>query len=102
MPVLKRATSHCFKYCVDSIFVQVDERVITLIGEMRGNQIALDMILEKVCEDPNALSCGDIHYTEHQAGGALHVAPSSGYGYGSRGGSAGPQAAAAVAAVTPG
>ena len=41
---------------------QVDERVITLIGEMRGNQIALDMILEKVCEDPNALSCGDIHY----------------------------------------
>ena len=36
--------------------------MISLIGEMRGNQIALDMILEKVCEDPNALSCGDIHY----------------------------------------
>jgi len=83
---------------------KVPERMITLVGEMRSNQIALDMILEKVCEDPNALSCGDIHYTEHQAGGALHVAPSSGYGYGSRGGSAGPQAAAAaaVAAVTPG
>ena len=45
-----------------TIFGQVDERVITLIGEMRGNQIALDMILEKVCDDPNALSCGDIHY----------------------------------------
>ena len=73
--------------------------MITLIGETRGNQIALDMILEQVVKDPNSGSCGDIHYGGDS--GAPGSQPSSSYGYGSRGGSAGP-AAAAAAATPPG
>merc|ERR1719458_1566965 len=38
------------------------ERMITLVGESRNNQIALDMILEKIAEDPNSGSCTNINY----------------------------------------
>jgi len=59
---------------------QVPERVITLVGETRSNQIALDMILEKIAEDPNSGSCTNINYSEDGIMGAL---PTSGYGYAS-------------------
>ena len=42
---------------------KVPERMITLVGEMRSNQIALDMILEKIQDDPNSGSCQNINYS---------------------------------------
>ena len=36
--------------------VKIPERVITLVGEVRSNQVALDMILEKVsCQSSNSI-----------------------------------------------
>merc|ERR1719158_2565829 len=58
---------------------KVPERVITLVGETRSNQIALDMILEKIAEDPNSGSCTNINYSED---GIMGAQPTSAYGYG--------------------
>jgi len=55
------------------------ERVITLVGEVRSNQIAMDMILEKIQKDPNSGSCQNINYSQDDMG----ALPSSGYGYAS-------------------
>ena len=87
------------------------ERMITLVGESRSNQIALDMILEKVnktcsldlkfflfilsqiAEDPNSGSCTNINYGPSE--------DSSGAAYPSYGYSAGPTKPASIAS-TPG
>merc|ERR1719153_128708 len=42
--------------------VKIPERVITLVGEVRSNQVALDMILEKIVEDPNSSCCLNTSY----------------------------------------
>lgn len=55
------------------------ERVITLVGEVRSNQIAMDMILEKIQKDPNSGSCQNINYSNDD----MTALPSSGYGYAS-------------------
>merc|ERR1719400_2809849 len=49
--------------------LKVPERVITLVGETRGNQVALDMILEKIAEDPNSGSCPNTTYSERDGSG---------------------------------
>merc|ERR1719510_2453006 len=74
--------------------VKIPERVITLVGESRSNQIALDMILEKIAEDPNSGSCTNINYgpSEDTSGAAAY--PSYGY-------SGGPPKPASIAS-TPG
>jgi len=69
------------------------ERMITLVGESRSNQIALDMILEKIAEDPNSGSCTNINYgPSEDTSGATY--PSYGY-------SGGPAKPASIAS-TPG
>jgi len=40
------------------------ERVVTVIGEDENNKIALDMILDKVQEDPQSGSCLNVSYSE--------------------------------------
>merc|ERR1719220_497051 len=42
--------------------VKIPERVITLVGEVRSNQVALDMILEKIVDDPNSSCCLNTSY----------------------------------------
>jgi len=72
--------------------LKVPERVISLVGETRGNQVALDMILEKIAEDPNSGSCPNTTYSERDGSGTA-----ASYSYeGSSGGSR------AAAAATPG
>ena len=40
------------------------ERVVTVIGEDENNKVALDMILDKVQEDPQSGSCLNVSYSE--------------------------------------
>lgn len=40
------------------------ERVVTVIGDDDSNKVALDMILEKVKEDPQSGSCLNVSYSE--------------------------------------
>merc|ERR1712013_861678 len=42
--------------------VKIPERVITLVGVVRSNQVALDMILEKIVDDPNSSCCLNTSY----------------------------------------
>ena len=73
---------------------KLTERIVTLIGERRSNAVALDMILDKIAEDPNSGSCQEINYGE--AG-----ATATGYGYSAQrsfGSSSGGSAAAVAAA----
>merc|ERR1719319_1413808 len=72
--------------------LKVPERVISLVGETRGNQVALDMILEKIADDPNSGSCPNTTYSERDGSGTA-----ASYSY--EGGSGGSRAAAAA---TPG
>merc|ERR1719430_1211742 len=73
------------------------ERVITLVGEARSNQIALDMILEKIAEDPNSGSCQNINYSQE---GLMGDQPTSAYGYATA--TPGRAAAAVAVSTTPG
>merc|ERR1719237_1179310 len=57
--------------------VKIPERVITLVGEVRSNQVALDMILEKIVEDPNS-SC-TLNTSYEGVEGALGGVNASGY-----------------------
>jgi len=57
--------------------VKIPERVITLVGEVRSNQVALDMILEKIVEDPNSSCCLNTSYEGVE--GALGGVSASGY-----------------------
>merc|ERR1719402_1538875 len=56
--------------------VKIPERVITLVGEVRSNQVALDMILEKIVEDPNSSCCLNTSYEGVE--GALGVVSAAG------------------------
>merc|ERR1719430_874206 len=60
--------------------VKIPERVITLVGEVRSNQVALDMILEKIVEDPNSSCCLNTSYEGVE--GALGGVSASGYSAG--------------------
>jgi len=60
--------------------VKIPERVITLVGEVRSNQVALDMILEKIVEDPNSSCCLNTSYEGVE--GALGGVTSGGYSAG--------------------
>merc|ERR1719391_101743 len=62
--------------------VKIPERVITLVGEVRSNQIALDMILEKIVEDPNSSCCLNTSYegVEGALGGVTSGSYSAGRG----------------------
>merc|ERR1719242_1491133 len=75
------------------------ERMITLVGESRSNQIALDMILEKIAEDPNSGSCTNINYgqSEDTSSGGGTGYPSYSYG----GGAAKPAALASLPGWVP-
>lgn len=42
------------------------ERVVTIIGDDDNNKIALELILQKICEDPQSGSCLNISYSEIQ------------------------------------
>jgi len=42
------------------------ERVVTIIGDDENNKIALELILQKICEDPQSGSCLNISYSEVQ------------------------------------
>merc|ERR1719430_2363228 len=62
------------------------ERMITLVGDPRSNQIALDMILEKIADDPNSGSYQNINY----GGSGGDLGSDYGYGGAARGGGGAP------------
>jgi len=64
---------------------KVPERVITLAGDSRSIQAAVDMILEKIEKDPNSGSYQNINYSSttstDEYGSSSSALPTSGYGY---------------------
>ena len=71
------------------------ERMITLIGEPRSNEIALDMILEKIADDPNSGSCQELSYSDSGSAPGTYGSRSE---YGGSNASTGGATAAASAA----